>query len=183
MPDYPERKPNRLFGYDYSMQGWYFVTICAKDWKCIFEKIDNGEMILNEYGNIVKDTWYDLPNHNSNIELDEFITMPNHIHGIIVLNHNINNKDNVGTGSEPVPTNMSINKKHHGLSEISRQFKTFSSRRINRKRKSVGKPLWQRSFYDHIIRNEKSLIHIREYIRINPMKWETDKNNPINIKE
>jgi REP element-mobilizing transposase RayT len=109
--------------------------------------------------------------------------MPNHIHGIIVLNYNIYNKNNVGTGSEPVPTNMAINKKHHGLSEITRQFKTFSSQRINRKRKAIGKPLWQRSFYDYIIRNEKSLNNIREYIRNNPLKWETDKNNPININK
>ncbi len=173
-----------MHGYDYSQPGWYFVTICVKNWKCIFGKIDIGEMILNEYGNIVKDTWYDLPNHNFNVELDEFIIMPNHIHGIIVLNYNINNKNNVvGTGSEPVPTNTSINKKHHGLSEIIRQFKTFSSKRINHKRKTIGKPLWQRSFYDHIIRNEKSLNNIREYIRINPLKWEIDNNNPLNIKE
>jgi len=140
-------------------------------------------MVLNDYGKIANDTWLDLPNHNSNVELDEYIIMPNHIHRIIVLNYNINNKNNVGTGSEPVPTNTSINKKHHGLSEIIRQFKTFSAKRINQKRKTIGKPLWQRSFYDNIIRNEKSLNHIREYIRNNPMKWEIDKNNPINIIE
>ena len=127
-------------------------------------------MILSKYGYDVEYTWYDLPNHNIHIKLDQFIVMPNHIHGIIIINGST-----VGAGSEPAPT-----KKKHGLSEIIRQLQTFSARRINQNRNTVGKPVWQRNYYDHIIRNEESLHRIREYIIYNPLKWEFDKENPIN---
>ena len=119
-------------------------------------------MILNAFGELVEFTWYDLPNHNTNVILDEFIVMPDHVHGIIILNnqHNIVGAHSVGAGSEPAPTpepaptgqhnttNPQINNvpKSHGLPEMVRQFKTFSARRIKQKREMTGYPVWQRGY-------------------------------------
>ena len=150
--------------YDYSQNGYYFLTICTAkhiDW---LGKIENRIMVLNEYGNIVSGSWNDLPHHYSNIKPDEFVVMPNHVHGIIV----IDNK--VGNGFKPFPT-------QHGLSEIIRGFKTFSSRKINETICSKAKFHWQKSFYDHVIRNEASLDRVREYITINPARWDADIEN------
>ena len=186
MPDYPERKPNRMFGYDYSMPGWFFITICTKNWKCIFGKIDNGEMKLNEYGCIVQKQWLWIQEHYDCVKMDEFIVMPNHFHGILIIE---DETANVGTGI--VGTGVGIGtgrdlslqgkQKIKPLSQLIGAFKTTSSKLIHKS--GLPEFSWQRSFYDHIILNEKSLNHIREYIRNNPLKWEIDKNNPINIKE
>lgn len=167
------RKLNRLENYDYSQNGMYFITICTKNREYFFGEIKNGEIILNDTGKIIKKCWLDLPNHYKNCILDEWAIMPNHFHGIIEIRHDI-----VETGFKPVPTEL-INKTH-SLSEFIRGFKTFSSRRIN---ELNGKNYfqWQRSFYDHIIRNDESLNKIREYIQINPKMWEQDRNNVENI--
>jgi len=162
-----ERKSNRLSNYDYSQDGYYFVTICTKDRKEFFGKVKEGMMNLSQYGEIVDQCWYDLPKHYLNCSSDLFITMPNHVHGIIV----IDNKNIVGNGFKPFPT--------HGLSEIIRGFKTFSSRPINEMIKEGIKFQWQKSFYDHVIRNEKELSRIREYIQNNPLKWDLDRENPL----
>ena len=121
-------------------------------------------MVLNEYGNIVSAFWDDLPSHYPNIKTDECVVMPNHVHGIIVIDNN------AGNGLKPFPT-------QHGLSEIMRGFKTFSSRKINEIISSETKFQWQKSFYDHVIRNEKSLNCVREYITINPARWDLDIEN------
>jgi REP element-mobilizing transposase RayT len=162
------RRSVRLKGYDYSYQGWYYVTICTRNREMIFGDVVDGKMVLNEFGKIVENTWHDLINHNNHIELDAFVIMPNHIHGIIV----INNKKFVGAGSEPAPT---VERNRPGLPEIIRQFKTFSARRINRHRHLVGVSVWQRNYYEHIVRNEFEFHRIRQYIMENPMKWHTDK--------
>ncbi|MDD5567618.1 MAG: transposase [Candidatus Omnitrophica bacterium] len=168
-----QRKPNRLKGYDYSQNGYYFVTICTYGRQEWFGKISNGDMELNTNGCIVSACWNDLPNHYRNVELDEFIVMPNHVHGIIGIN-------NVGNGLKPFPTTDQLipsKTKNHGLSEIIRGLKTFSSRRINGTIESGNKFHWQKSFYDHIIRNELSLNRIREYIVNNPRNWNEDEEN------
>ena len=184
-----QRKYNRLRKWDYSTPHWYFVTICTQNHHELFGEIVKGKMALNEYGEITEHTWFDLPNHNPKIKLDEFILMPNHIHGIIIIKDTsdytvgtdsksvlTSESETKQTGSEPVPT-----KKNLGLPEIVRQFKTFSARRINKNRNTTGQQVWQRSYYDHIIRTENSLENIRLYIRKNPQSWETDKNNPENL--
>ena len=216
---YPVRKRNRLREWDYSTPHWYYVTICTQNHNELFGKIIDGKMILNKYGEIVKFTWEDLPNYNPHVTLDQFVIIPNHVHGIIILNdmqndvgtdsksirkqqsivvwtdsksvqtqqittkrtgsEPINAKQNTikRTGLEPVPT-----QKYHGIPEIVRQFKGFSTRRINALQNTPGQKNWQRSYYDHIIRDEKSLYEIRTYIRDNPLKWDIDKNNPENLK-
>jgi putative transposase len=163
---YHNRRSMRLKGYDYSRPGAYFVTMCLHDHtQRMLGDVVDGKMVLNEFGKIVDYTWHDLPNHNKNIALDESIIMPNHLHGIIVF---------VGAGSEPAPTDSAIG---HALPEIIRQLKTFSSRRINHIRKTPGSPVWQRNFYDHIIRDEKSFIVIRQYMQNNPAHRGIDSKN------
>jgi len=170
------RRSIRLKDYDYSQPGAYFVTICVKGRKLLFGEIIDGQMVINRYGEIVKYTWYDLPNHNDNILLDEFVIMPNHVHGIIIIN-NVG-AGSVGAGSEPAPTTPTTN---NSLTEIVRQFKTFSAYRINKIRQMTGVPVWQRNYYEHIIRNENELNKIRKYIVNNPLKWHLDRENPDRI--
>ena len=103
--------------------------------------------------------------------------MPNHVHGIIIIMDTID--DTVGAGLKPAPTGMA---KRHGLPEIVRAFKTFSARRVNEMRHTPGIPLWQRNYFERVIRNENELQRIPEYIINNPAKWEMDKENPANWK-
>jgi REP element-mobilizing transposase RayT len=131
-------------------------------------------MQSNKIGKIVEHAWFDLPNHYSNIELGTFCIMPNHVHGVIILND-----ITVGTGFKPAPTQPI---KIHGLPEIVRAFKTFSARRVNEHLKSPGVPLWQRNYYEHIIRNDKDLQNKTDYINANPLLWDEDDENPINVK-
>jgi putative transposase len=153
---------SRLNGYNYSKPGNYFITICTKDREPLFGEIIDEKIKLTEKGKIVSDCWYDLPNHYPNITLDEFIVMPNHIHGII----------NICNGTDK--------KLKHGLSEFIRAFKSFASRRINELNilnvetglrpvsTSTTSYIWQPRFYDRIIRSDNELNRIRLYIRNNP---------------
>jgi REP element-mobilizing transposase RayT len=141
-------------------------------------------MSLNAYGQVTTTCWRDLPKHYPHIELDIFSIMPNHMHGIVIIN-------NVGAGFKPalIDSNKTYQTaeiragykpaptlKQHGLPEIIRAFKTFSSRQINQIRNSSGIPVWQRNYYEHIIRSEPEMHKIREYIVNNPLNWETDEN-------
>jgi len=169
------RRSIRLKGYDYTQAGAYLVTICTQGRICLFGEIVDGEMRLNDAGEIVAWTWHDLPNYISNVQLDAFVVMPNHVHGIIIITDPV---VVVGAGSEPAPTEPAPTPRMHGLPEIVRQFKTFSARRINDLRGTPGTPVWQRNYYEHIIRDEGSLNRIREYILNNPSRWEMDQENP-----
>jgi REP element-mobilizing transposase RayT len=146
----------------------------------LFGEIKDGEMQLNEFGKIVGRCWYDLSNHYKNMELDCFVIMPNHIHGIINI---------VGAGLKPAPTDGGISPfkpaptENHGLPEIIRALKTFSARKINQIRKNPGMPVWQRNYYEHVVRGENDLARIREYIINNPAQWDNDSNNPRNAAE
>jgi putative transposase len=166
----PNRKSIRKPGYDYSGPGSYFVTVCAYNRQCIFGDIIDGIMKLNRSGEIVESSWKQLSQHYERIELDAFIVMPNHVHGIITL-------FDVGAGLRPALTEMKT--KSHSLPEIVRAFKSFSSRAINEIQNSHGIETWQRNYYDHIIRSEKALNLIRLYIKTNPLLWNFDPDNPM----
>ncbi|MBL7994462.1 transposase [bacterium] len=177
-PDIHHRRSIRIKGYDYSRPGAYFITICTQHRNRVFGQIMDGNMVLNELGRIVEYTWNDLVNHIDHIKLDSFVVMPNHVHGIIVIiNDIVGAVPVVGAGSESAPTKPAPTRKRYGLTEIVRQFKTFSSRRINQIRKIPGIPVWQRNYYEHIIRNDNAIHRIREYIAHNPRNWENDKQN------
>lgn len=168
------RRSIRLKGYGYSQNGAYFVTVCTHNRECLLGEITDGEMVTNEYGKIVDKCWRDLPNHYPNIQLDYFVVMPNHFHGIVMINiagAGVG-ANAVGAGFKPAPTTT-----NHGLSEFIRALKTFSSEQINQIRNTPGISAWQRNYYEHIIRNEDDLNRIREYIRNNPTQWDEDENN------
>ncbi|MBU4455832.1 transposase [Patescibacteria group bacterium] len=177
------RKSIRVKGYDYSKPGYYFITICAQNRNCLFGDVRDRQMVLNDAGRMIETVWNELPEHYQHVELDAFIIMPNHVHGIIVLRPD---PIIVGAGlkparTKPAPTKSARTKKRHALPEIVRGLKTFSSRRINEIRNTLGVKLWQRNYYEHIVRNENELNKIRKYIQENPLKWETDKENPKHI--
>jgi len=146
--------------FDYSNEGYYFVTICVKDKTEWFGEIKDGRMMLNEYGKIVKNRWVWLPKQYFYIQLDEFVVMSNHFHGILSI---------VGNGRD-----RSVHK-IKSLFELIGAFKTTSSKLIHRA--GLLEFQWQKSFYDHIIRNEQDLTRVREYIVNNPLKWEDDEEN------
>ncbi|WP_169239716.1 transposase [Candidatus Roseilinea sp. NK_OTU-006] len=167
-PQKHHRRSIRLKGYDYSQAGAYFVNIVTQARACLFGDVVAGEMRLNDFGQVVHGVWNNLPNHYAGVELDAFVVMPNHVHGIVVI---------VGAGFKPAPTTTTA-PTQHGLPEIIRGFKTFSARRINELRGTPGVPVWQRNYYEHIIRDDESLNRIREYIANNPSQWAADRENP-----
>lgn len=168
------RKPNRLNSFDYSNCGCYFITICTHDRVNHFGEILNGEMNLNDLGIIAKSIWQNIPEHFNDIVLDEFIVMPNHIHGIIGIVDDESNFKRV-THQRPLQKN---DRSKMLIPKIVQQYKATVTREIKRKNQTGFK--WQRSFYDHIIRNEKSFENIQEYIHYNPLKWDMDIENKIN---
>jgi REP element-mobilizing transposase RayT len=153
-PNIHHRRSIRLKGYDYLRAGVYFVTICVQHHECLFGKIADGEMVLNELGKIAHDEWLRTSKLRQNVELDEFVIMPNHVHGIICIMeyHGISN---VGA-----------------LSSIIRSYKSAVSKNIH----LLGEIFsWQPRFHDHIIRNERSYQNISNYIANNPLKWADDR--------
>jgi len=159
-----QRKSNRLRNYDYSQGGYYFITICTQDRIEWFGKIQNGVIELNENGAIAVKQWIWLGEQYPYVVLDSYAVMPNHFHGIMGIN--------AGNGR-----GRSL-QKIKSLSELVGAFKTTSSKLIHRI--GVGGFLWQKSFYDHIIRDELSLNRIRKYIMNNPKQWDTDIENTNN---
>lgn len=147
------------------------MTICTYNREYLFGDVLKGEMVLNQFGCITQDSWQDMPNHHKNIELDKFIVMPNHIHGIIIINNPV--------GNGPA---RSFNKyqKTDNLSIIIGSYKSTVTKQINRINNNQFK--WQKSFHDHIIRSDKSLQNIQEYIVNNPKTWDNDENNIKNYK-
>ena len=133
----------------------------------MFGEIVDGEMIRNDCGNIVQSCWNALPDHYNNIQLDEFVVMPNHIHGIIIINDNT-------VGSRHAST---LRGTKHTLGNMVGSFKSAATKQINDLCHRQGVSVWQGRYYDHIIRNEKSLNKIREYIKTNPQQWTWDKEN------
>ncbi len=173
-----QRKSLRLKDYNYSTEGAYFVTICTHGGKSLFGFIKDAESQLSLYRKIIADTWHEIPQRFSNVELDCFVVMPNHMHGIIKI---------VGAGfprphaiidPEILSGETSPRQVHPNLSQIIGWFKYNSAKRINEIRKTVGVPVWQRGFYEHVVRKEESLNRIREYIVTNPLRWELDRENP-----
>ena len=166
-----QRHSLRLRDYDYSQEGAYFVTICARDKVAILGGIVDGAIQLNRLENVVNKCWLEIPHHFPNVEVNAFVLMPNHIHGILVIH------DCRGTACR-APTEKFGRPTPRSLPTIIRSFKSAVTKRINALRKTPGAPLWQRNYYEHVIRNEPDLNEIRQYILDNPVKWGMDENNP-----
>jgi putative transposase len=175
----------RLIGWNYAWAGWYFVTICTQGRVCCLGDIRHGQMGQSWQGYIVNRTWHGLPNHYPNCILDEFVVMPNHIHGIIRIEYSNDNFNECGkpveTGLKPVSTRRPMiptaKPMNQPLSEIIRGFKTFSARLINERQGTIGERFWQPRYHDRIIRDTDALEQIRWYIRNNPRVWGRDRNN------
>ncbi|MEX0662891.1 MAG: transposase [Balneolaceae bacterium] len=187
----PRKKQNnrrsiRLQGYNYSSPGEYFITICTHNRKCLFGDVVDGEMRLNECGVVAEDFWRQIPKRYENAILDEFVVMPNHIHGIIGIEFK---SDSHPVGSIPVGAihelplrdDDNIDLKNHQmerrkmlLPKIIGWYKMNVSKQVNILLENTGHRFWQRNYYEHIIRNDKSLHHIRNYIINNPLKWQAD---------
>jgi putative transposase len=163
------RRSIRLHGYDYSTPGAYFITIVTHRRRHLFGHIVNGEMRLNEWGRIARAEWLKTPAIRPEIELDEYQIMPNHMHAII----HIVEQDNgfVGAIRRVAPTTTLP---AGSIGAIIGQYKSITSKRINRTRRTPGAPIWQRNYHDHIIRDERELARIRKYIRNNPLRWDMD---------
>ena len=167
-----KRKSIRLQGYDYSTPDAYFVTICTYRRERVFGKIRNGEMQLSSIGEIAERCWKEIPDHFPHIELNEFVVMPNHLHGIIILH------DPVGAIHESPLQQTIVERRRMLLPKIVGRYKMLSAKQINLIRRTPGVAVWQRNYYDRIIRNEKEFSIIQDYIIDNPSQWEYDKNNP-----
>ena len=170
-PDKHKRRSIRLKGYDYSQAGYYFVTICCYRRQRLFGKIIDGVMQLNQYGEIVAETYEWLSWRYPYVHLDEWIIMPNHFHGIIVLTDKPRRGESRFAPTQP---------KRKPLGQLIGAFKTVSTKKINIIRNAPGTPIWQRNYYEHIIRNEQALNNIRQYIVNNPSSWHQDQLHPDN---
>ena len=158
-----KRKPNRLKYFDYSQAGWYFVTICTKDHKHMFGEICNERMNFNNIGKIADECWQKIEKLHQRIKLDEYAIMPNHIHGIVIIN-------NVGDANFASPTDRTKME----LCKLIQQFKRAVTIQVKIELSEINFK-WQRSFYERIIRNETELYNIRKYIKQNPFKWGIEK--------
>ncbi|MDP5018807.1 transposase [Anabaena sp. UHCC 0187] len=193
-PKIHHRQSIRLRGYDYSEPGAYFITICTQNRECNLGEIINGEMKLTVRGFIIDEFWLKIPEHFPNVELDEFVVMPNHVHGIIVINDNFNegrkhqqnheeareteaDRDTEAGGETP-PL-----RKKTTLGQIIAYYKYQTTKIINQIDDTPGMRIWQRNYYDRIIRNQKILDIARQYIFQNPLRWNKDPNNPYKLSQ
>ncbi len=173
IPGARNRRSVRLKEYGYVQAGAYFVTICTYNQDCLFGEVVGGEMRLNEYGEIARDEWIKTASVRTGVVLDVFVIMPNHVHGIIILS------ENVGATRRVAPNGRVARTMQPGsIGAIIGQFKSVATKRINVRRGTPGLPVWQRNYYERVLR-EDELDHVRAYIRNNPAQWEMDAENPI----
>jgi REP element-mobilizing transposase RayT len=200
------RRSIRLKEYDYSQPGEYFVTICTHNHECTLGEIINGEMRLNEIGKIVEEEWLRTAIIRPDIQLDLYVIMPNHIHGIIVLNEGrgtlksnnpvganchspqketqnnpFNNGAYIDGAYNDTPLRNMFRSPSNTVGAIVRGFKSATTKRINEKRGASGIPFWQRNYYDRVIRSDNELNNIRDYIRNNVLQWAIKRDDPDNI--
>jgi REP element-mobilizing transposase RayT len=188
------RRSIRLKGFDYSHPGYYFVTICTKDRECLLAEISDSKIYLNEIGKMSDRIWHEIPEHFPNAAVDQFIVMPNHLHGIIQILEKNQNKDTAkerGLMNQAPTLQRSsdcdfnsvqwimMKNQALGLGKIIRFFKARSALEI-RNKKSISF-YWQRNYFEHIVRDKSELFRIRNYIRENPVNWSMDEDNPLNV--
>jgi len=184
-PEKHHRRSIRLPGYDYTSEGAYYITIVTYHRDCLFGEIINketpqgGDVFLNDLGKIADECWRAIPDHFRFVELGAHVVMPNHVHGIIM----IRNDESMTVGATHASPLRIPNSHPHGapsrsLGAIVGSFKSAVTKRIGRAHNATG--IWQRNYYEHIIRDEKDLQNKTDYIDANPILWDEDENNPIN---
>ncbi len=182
-PDKHHRRSIRLKEYDYAQPGAYFVTVCTYQRECLLGRIESGQVVLSDAGEMARSVWDGLPERFPSIGLDECVVMPNHVHGIVLV------------GAQFIAPDPKDGLTRHapGLGEIVRAYKATVTRLVRRRGDGATDPGavdkgvihhaptgfgWQRGFYEHVIRNEQELMALREYILGNPSRWDDDENNP-----
>ncbi len=168
-PEKRHRRSIRLRDYDYSRAGAYFITVCTKGQELLFGEVNDGEVELNEFGRMAAEEWLNSARIRIEIELDAWIVMPNHIHGIVIIVNKRCRGDRPVARSGPRPSS---------LGAMMAGFKSATTKRINTMRGTPGASVWQRNYYEHVIRNESALDRIRQYIADNPAGWSEDPENP-----
>jgi putative transposase len=190
-PDKHHRRSIRLKEYDYSQPRAYFVTICTRERECLFDHVVNGEMQLNDAGEITRRCFKDIPVHFPFVELDAFVVMPNHVHGVIMIQGRgeasvvpqttcaVKTQCRRGERSFAPTTTTTPKSPSRTIGSIVRGFKIGVTKwfRANTNVHSV----WQRGYYEHVVRDEDELEAIREYIQGNPARWDEDDNNPLRL--
>lgn len=175
------RKSTRLSHYDYSQNGAYFITLCSHNRLCLFGRIENDSMQANDYGNIVIAEWNNSATIRKEIVLGEFVLMPNHFHAIVFINRS--GERLLAVPERPFTNIAQIHPspclRPKSLGALVAGFKSSVTKKINAYRNSPGQPIWQRNYYERVLRNEDELYKAREYIVNNPMQWALDKYNPV----
>ena len=168
-----QRRSIRLRSYDYTRAGAYFVTLCTKDRECIFGEAIDGQVRLTDMGRVADECWSWILQHFKSVLTDAYVVMPNHLHGVLVVEY----RDVWAQHAAPLPKPTGVNP--GSLAAVVRSFKSAAAKRINEIRDTPGAPVWQRNYFEHIIRDELSMERIRQYIIENPMRWPLDRENPI----
>ena len=171
------RRSIRLPSYDYAQAGAYFVTIRTFNRDCLFGEVAKETMIPNDTGQIVYDEWLRTADIRPDIRLDSFQVMPNHFHAIVILTEQFCRNAAVGAHSR-----APFSRQPRSLGSLISGFKSAATKRINLLRHTPGAPVWQRNYYERVIRSEKELENVRQYIIDNPAKWAEDVENPRNMR-
>ncbi|MDB9423713.1 transposase [Microcystis aeruginosa CS-564/01] len=186
-PEKHHRRSIRLRNYDYSQPGAYFVTICTYQKQPWFGEIKNGQMYLNQLGKIVADEWLKTCKIRPNFQLDEWVIMPNHFHVIVIINDYSDDNQSLGNGQSAsrfgrtqfdklTDHDALPQQKPNSLSSCIAGFKSAVTKRINLLRQNTDTPIWQRNYYESVLRDEKYLAVVREYIINNPKNWPNDRD-------
>ena len=188
-PNRQHRRSIRLQHHDYAAASCYFITICTYQRLQIFGEIRGDRMQLNEYGQVAHSYWQAIPEHFPNAQVFDFVVMPNHLHGILMMGsmkQTLQDENAISpllaiSGSRPNQTKRTLGKPIAGsLGTIIGSFKSAVTKRINCLRNAPGTPLWQRNYYEHVIRDQAALRTIQNYITNNPRTWKTDQLHPEN---
>ncbi len=167
-PKHHRRQPLRFKGYDYTQAGLYFVTLFTQGRQLRFGDIAQDKMPLNHTGQLVAEAWEWPAVQYPYVALDKYVIMPNHLHSLIAIT------DHARGGSRTAPTSG-----RKPLGRLIGAFKTVASKRVNLARKTLGQPVWQRNYHEHVVRDDESLMRIRQYILDNPARWHFDRENPL----
>ena len=199
-PAVQQRRSVRLAGYDYAQAGAYYLTICAYERRCVFGRVVGEEMVLTRWGEVVAEEWVRSGAMRPGVEMDAFVVMPNHLHGIVVFTVGADGcpperKQGRGAGRgapmalgrrwperagerDGAHSGAPLRRTARSVGSLVAQFKATAARRINVARETPGAPVWQRNYYEHVIRDEGDLEEIRRYIAENPQRWGEDRENP-----
>jgi REP element-mobilizing transposase RayT len=173
------RRSIRLPGYDYAAGGSYFITICTAGRECVFGEVTDGEMILSDAGRIAEEEWLRSTQIRRELTAGAFVVMPNHLHGIVTVEPN---DPSAHVGAHGVrPVSIPPGRSRGSIGSFVAGFKSAATRRINEAHDTVGTSVWQRNYYEHVVRGEDDYYRIVEYIRDNPRRWAEDEYNPVRV--